>query len=398
MTRRNALARLAALASLPASLCTTRLLAAGREQPRCLLVFLRGAYDASNLLVPIASSHYYEMRPRIAVPRPAADNRLSALELDAHWGLHPALRDSIYPMWLRGEALFVPFAGCNDLSRSHFETQDTLELGQSEGQARNFQSGFMGRLAREIAPAEPIAFTDQVPLALRGERTVPNQSLRNPSGNGLSERESGLLKRLYAGHALEPAVRAGFDLRAEVLADLRAEREGASRGAVSAQGFEREARRIGRLMRNQFQLGFVDIGGWDTHVGQGGAEGYLATRLGELGRGLAGYAEELGTAWHDTVVIVVSEFGRTFRENGNQGTDHGHGSVYWVLGGSVRGGRIAGAQVAVRADTLFQARDYPVLNEYRALLGGLFRRLYGLSPAALDRVFEGVPALELGII
>ncbi len=395
MNRRDALL---ALAALPASFTTTRLLATEPTQPRCLVVFLRGAYDATNLLVPIASSHYYEMRPRIAVPRPAAGNALSAIELDASWGLHPALRDSIYPMWLRGEALFIPFAGCNDLSRSHFETQDTLELGQNEGQARNFQSGFMGRLAREIAPAEPIAFTDQVPLALRGERIVPNQSLRNPSGNGLNERESGLLKRLYAGHPLEPAVRAGFDLRADVLADMRAEREGASRQAVSAQGFEREARRIARLMRRQFQLGFVDVGGWDTHVGQGGAEGYLANRLGELGRGLAGYAEELGPAWQDTVVVVVSEFGRTFRENGNQGTDHGHGTVYWVLGGAVRGGRIAGPQVVLGADTLFQARDYPVLTEYRTLFAGLFKRLYGLSSSALDRVFEGVPALELGIL
>ena len=121
--------------------------------------------------------------------------------------------------------------------------------------------------------------------------------------------------------------------------------EAASRNAITARGFELEARRIARLMRDKFNVGFVDVGGWDTHVGQGGAEGYLANRLEELGRGLAAFADEMGAAWSDTVVVVLSEFGRTFRENGNRGTDHGHGSVYWVAGGGVRGGRIAGEQV-----------------------------------------------------
>ena len=124
-------------------------------------------------------------------------------------------------------------------------------------------------------------------------------------------------------------------------------------------------------MREQFNLGFVDVGGWDTHVNQGAATGYLADRLGELGRGLAGFAEEVGAGWSNTVVVVISEFGRTFRENGNRGTDHGHGSVYWVLGGGIKGGRIAGEQVAVDNSHLFQNRDYPVLTEYRSLLGGL---------------------------
>ena len=118
-------------------------------------------------------------------------------------------------------------------------------------------------------------------------------------------------------------------------------------------------------MRERYNLAFVDIGGWDTHVGQGGATGYLANRLEELGPRPGRLRRRDGRrAWNDTVVVVISEFGRTFRENGNRGTDHGHGSVYWVLGGGVRGGRIAGEQVAVTPATLYQNRDYPVLNEY----------------------------------
>ncbi len=142
----------------------------------------------------------------------------------------------------------------------------------------------------------------------------------------------------------------------------------------------------------------MDVGGWDTHVNQGGATGYLADRLGELGRGLAGFAEEIGPKWNDTVVVVLSEFGRTFRENGNHGTDHGHGSVYWVLGGGVRGGRIAGEQVAVDQPHLFQNRDYPVLTDYRALLGGVIRQLYGLDAASLGRVFANVTPKDLALV
>ncbi|WP_019360200.1 DUF1501 domain-containing protein [Pseudomonas asplenii] len=130
-------------------------------------------------------------------------------------------------------------------------------------------------------------------------------------------------------------------------------------------------------------------GGWDTHVNQGGAHGPLSNNLANLGQGLAAFAEAMGDQWKNTTVVVVSEFGRTFRENGNRGTDHGHGTVYWVLGGSLRGGRIVGEQVAVNASSLLQNRDYPVLNNYRDLLGGLLGRTWGLSTAQLQVVFPG---------
>jgi len=176
------------------------------------------------------------------------------------------------------------------------------------------------------------------------------------------------------------------------------EMQAASRGATSARGFELQARRIGRLMREKYNLGFVDVGGWDTHVNQGGAAGYLAVRLSELGKGLAAFADEMGPDWNDTVVVAISEFGRTFRENGNRGTDHGHGSVYWVLGGSVKGGRVAGDHVRVAEETLFQNRDYPVLNEYRALLGGVFAALFRVEGERLQKVFPGVEPLDLGVV
>src|SRR4029077_6036498 len=165
-----------------------------------------------------------------------------------------------------------------------------------------------------------------------------------------------------------------------------------------AKGFELEARRMAGLMKDKFNIGFIDVGGWDTHVNQGNAQGQLATLLTSLGQGLAGFADQMGPAWSRTVVFVLSEFGRTFRENGTRGTDHGHGSVHWVLGGAVQGGRFAGEQVAVTSNTLNQNRDFPVLTEYRAMLGGIFKRMYSLDNSRIGQVFPNTVPVDLGLV
>jgi uncharacterized protein (DUF1501 family) len=172
----------------------------------------------------------------------------------------------------------------------------------------------------------------------------------------------------------------------------------ANRNAINTKGFELEAERMGKLMRDKYRLGFIDIGGWDTHVGEGAAQGTLASNLASLAKGLQVFSQSLGTEWNNTVVVVVSEFGRTFRENGNRGTDHGHGTVYWVLGGAVSGGRIVGEQQRVDRSTLFQDRDFPVLNDYRAILGGLFRSLWGLSAQQSAKVFQQVGPVDLKLV
>ena len=362
--------------------------------PRFLMVFLRGGMDAATLLPPVSSSFYYEVRPDIAIAKPDAD-LTSALHLTADWGLHPALRDTLYPLYQQGELAFVPYSGTDNLSRSHFETQDSIELGQQNHSSTAYGSGFLNRLATQLqgrpavtSPA-PMAFTDQLPIALQGELRVPNTSLRNLSKPSVDTRQSRIIAAMYQGTALEGTVQSGFAVREQVMREMSAEMDAASRGAITAKGFELEARRIARLMREQYALGFVDVGGWDTHVAQGGATGYLASRLDELGQGLAAFSQEMGSAWRNTVVVVMSEFGRTFRQNGNRGTDHGHGSVMWVLGGAVHGKQVVGEQVQMTAATLFQNRDYAVLNEYRSVLGGIFKRQWGLSDSQLSTVFPG---------
>jgi uncharacterized protein (DUF1501 family) len=371
--------------------------AAPKTDARLLVVFLRGAYDAANIVIPVSSEFYYASRPSLAIPRPNS-NPDAALSLDANWGLHPALRESIYPLYQKGQVAFVPFAGTDDLTRSHFETQDTIELGQNVNGTRDYRSGFMARLAATLTRVRPIAFTDQMPLTFQGGEPVPNIAINNVGKPGIDSRQAGLISSMYKGHPLSAAVEEGFKVRDDVYNAITEHMMEASRGAVSPKGFELSARRIGTLMRDQFNLGFVDVGGWDTHVNQGAAKGYLADRIGELGRALAGFAEEIGPNWNETVVVVVSEFGRTFRENGNRGTDHGHGSVYWVLGGGIKGGRVAGEQVAVDQAHLFQNRDYPVLTDYRALFGGLFTRMYGLDQASLQRVFASAQPRDLALV
>jgi uncharacterized protein (DUF1501 family) len=341
--------------------------------------------------VPTSSSFYYEVRPEIAIAKPSAD-LASALPLSADWGLHPALRESLYPLYQQGELAFVPFSGTDDLSRSHFETQDSIELGQLNNGSIQYGSGFLNRLATQLQgpkPAAPMAFTDQLPIAMQGGLRVPNTSLRNLSKPSVDTRQSSIIAAMYKGTGLEGTVQSGFAVRDQVMREMSAEMDAASRGAITAKGFELEARRIARLMREQYALGFVDVGGWDTHVAQGGATGYLASRLDELGQGLAAFSQEMGSAWRNTVVVVMSEFGRTFRQNGNRGTDHGHGSVMWVLGGAVRGKQVVGEQVQMTAATLFQNRDYAVLNEYRSVLGSIFQRQWGLSDSQLKTIFPG---------
>ncbi|WP_423935186.1 DUF1501 domain-containing protein [Comamonas sp. 23] len=396
---------LSAAASLPLafSLARARAAAPRSDTPRFLLVFLRGAYDSNSLLVPTHSDFYYAARPTIAIARP--DEANGALPLDTRWGLHPAMEGSVLPLWRSKQACFVPFAGTDDLSRSHFETQDSIELGQPLDAHPSLRSGFMNRLAQTLqgrSDLAPMAFTAQLPLCMRGPARIANTALANVGKGGVDANRSRAIAAMYAGTALAPAVNEGFEVRAAVLRGMQEEMDKAGRDAISAKGFSLVAQRMATLMRDQFDLGFVDVGGWDTHVNQGNASGNLANRLDDLGRGLAAFAQEMGAEpWRHTVVAVVSEFGRTFRENGNKGTDHGHGTAYWILGGGLSaqaGGRIVGEQIEVSEANLFQNRDYPVLNEYRSVLGGLFARMYGLSTAQLQQVFPQAAVKDLRLV
>ena len=333
---------------------------------------------------------------------PDPDSSTGALALDADWALAPAVRDTLGAMYRQRQAAFVPFAGTDDLSRSHFETQDSIELGQPSGGARNYRSGFLGRLSEALAGAPGGTRADRlyrrIAAGLRGPDTVPNLSLKNVGKPPFDERQAKILSDMYAGHHLRAAVSSGLELRQEVAQEMADEMNAANRNAINTKGFELEAERMGRLMRDKYRIGFIDVGGWDTHVGEGAAQGHARQQPGEPRPRAAGFSQSLGAEWNNTVVVVLSEFGRTFRENGNRGTDHGHGTVYWVLGGRINGGTIAGEQRPVNRGALFQDRDYPVLNDYRAVLGGLFRGSGGSRRINAPRIFPQAAPRDLKLV
>jgi uncharacterized protein (DUF1501 family) len=391
MDRRQALGALAGLGALS---WRGRLFAAPASGARLLVVFLRGGYDSTNVVAPVGADFYHEARPTLALGRPGVGPQ-AALTLDGDWGLHPALGQTIHPLYRSGQAAFVQFAGAHDLSRSHFETQNTIELGR-DGAGAGGRTGFMNRLAAGLDAVRPISFTAASPLIFAGPTQVATAPVATRRASVLAPREAAALERMYRGTEFSEAVQAGFRTRADLVEAMAAETVAADRGAIPVAGFRLAARRIGRMMRNDYDLGFIDVGGWDTHVNQGPA---LNTRLTDLGAGIADLVDEIGPeTWRKTVVVVMSEFGRTFRENGYGGTDHGHGGAYWVLGGSLKGGALVGEQAPITRAGLHQDRDLPVLNEYRAVLGGVLRRMYGLTPRQLDAVFPAAAPVDLRLL
>ena len=372
---------------------------------RLLVVLLRGGYDGASLLVPHGFPFYYASRPNIAIASPNPANPGAALDIGQGYGLHPAVASSLYALYQARQAVLVPFSGSQDLTRSHFQAQDVMEIGQPPRNPLDYASGFLNRLVgvlrKDGQRLGGMSFTDNLTLAFKGTAEIPNISLKGQVHDTTDDRQAQLLATLYQGRKLDDYVQEGMQTRHQVSAELAAEMKNASRGAALAKGFEKEARAIAALMRDNpaYAIGFTDVGGWDTHVNQGAATGALATNLESLSQGLAGFADELGPdAWRKTVVVVLSEFGRTFRENGDRGTDHGHGNTLWVLGGGISGGRLAGELADVSEKTLFQNRDFPLLNDYRSVLADLMHRMYGLDSARLSTVFPGVSSQDYGLV
>jgi uncharacterized protein (DUF1501 family) len=368
-----------------------------RANGRFVVVFLRGAYDPLSVLVPYADPFYYQARPNIAIAPPDAADPIACLRLDGRWGLHPVLKESIYPLWQAKQVSFVPFAGSRFETRSHFQAQDWVELGQPVTGRIDYTSGFLNRLVAELrrgGAGGGISFTSQLPLAFKGAVPVANAAMKGPRTAMHEARFEDLVARMYRGHPLAAAVDEGLATRRNIAAQFASEMEEASRGAPPAQGLAMEAARMAKVMRSRedYRVGFIDVGGWDTHVAQGAAAGQLGNKLQALGEGLAALADSLGDAWRNTVVTVISEFGRTFRENGARGTDHGHGSLVWLLGGESPGAGIQGEQAPLAPASLHEGRDLPVLNDLRGVLGAQMARVFGLGPQAIGRVFpEGIP-------
>lgn len=376
--------------------------AAGGGPQRLIVILLRGAVDGVNIVVPYAEPAYYAARPTIAIAQPGAND--GALPLDDRFGLHPAL-SGLTALWRARTLAFVHAAGSPDPNRSHFEAQRYIENGTPG--CSTTADGWMNRLLQQLpgrrGPTDAISVGPTLPRILSGRAPVANLPLGPQAAEPLPTDRPALadaFDRLYAGDGrLADAYREGRSARSELAAALAREQQIADAGAPPASSFARRALQLARLIAGdeRIRLAFVAIGGWDTHVDQGAAKGRLAGRLRLLGEGLTALASGLGGAWQDTVIVVLSEFGRTLKENGDRGTDHGHGNVIWLAGGPVRGGRIYGDWPGLEPARLYQRRDLAVTTDFRAVLSAILDRHMGLGDHQLDGVFPGGPGLSGGL-
>ena len=346
----------------------------GASRRVLVAIFQRGAVDGLNVLVPHGESAYYAARPTIAVPPPGSRGR-PALDLDGFFGLHPSL-EALVPHFRDRSAAFVHAVGSPDATRSHFDAQDFMESGTPG--VKTTRDGFLARALAEAtsprpSPLRAVAIAPAMPRILAGSSGAV--AMRRLDGFGLR----GVEDRDAAARTFETmyddAVAGAFRATARESFDaLRAVR-GANpsglppeNGAVYPRGPVGDAlRQIAQLIRSGvgLEVAFTDVGGWDTHAGEGGSDGQLANRLREFGNAIAAFARDLGSRMADVTLVTLSEFGRTVRENGNRGTDHGHANVMLLLGGGVRGGRVYGRWPGLSPDRLYEGRDLAVTTDFR---------------------------------
>jgi uncharacterized protein (DUF1501 family) len=374
----------------------------GPNGRKLIVVMLRGAVDGLNVVAPVADANYAALRPTIALAPPGQDN--GALDLDGYFGLHPALAP-LMPLWRERKLAFVHASGSPDATRSHFDAQDYMESATPG--VKSTPDGWMNRLVRALpgaaTPTRALSIGPTMPRILAGRAPAVNLA------NGAAGVKGGVLDRpllgaafdqLYAGHErFGRMYQDGRTAHKEVMAASMAETVAADGGAPLPNGFPDDAARLATLMRNDpnVQLAFFALGGWDTHANQGAGTGQLANRLAPLAQGLALLSQRLGPMFDDTTIVVMSEFGRTARENGNGGTDHGHGNVMWVLGGGVAGGKVLGDWRGVGNDQLNEGRDLPVTTDFRVVLANIAERHLRLGESQLARVFPSLPVMPANL-
>jgi uncharacterized protein (DUF1501 family) len=363
------------------------------DPKRLIVIFLRGAVDGLNVVVPYGEPEYYEARPIIAIPKPGED--LGALDLDGFFGLHPAL-SSLLPLWKDKNLAFIQSCGSNAATRSHFDAQYYMETGVPGD--KKITEGWMNRLLAALpgqTPVEGISVGESIPRALVGPESVANVKLGRNSAHKLPidrEQVQTAFDQLYtADDSMSVAYREGRTAREQLLKELEAEMDAASQGAPLPGGFPGEAQQLASLIARDptIQLAFMDLGGWDTHVNQGSSKGQLANRLKPLGEGLAALVQRLGSVYQNTTIVVMSEFGRTVKENGNGGTDHGHGNVLWLLGGNVRGGQVYGQWPGLSKSELYEGRDLAITTDFRDVMSAVLTDQLRVKPNKVDQVFLG---------
>jgi uncharacterized protein (DUF1501 family) len=364
-----------------------RTLAAGARRPKLLVaVFQRGAVDGLNMVVPFGEPEYARLRPSIAIAAPGRE--LGALDLDGFFGLHPRL-SPLVPFWTQQRLAIVHATGSPDATRSHFDAQDFMESATPG--VKGTPDGWLNRTlqARRVDPEPPfrgVALTDQVPRSLLGRAPVfamANLGRANAPVSGLAIES---FEAQYSAAADAVLHDAGRDAAEAVRAmkQLDGQRYRPENGAeYTGTPFGRAMRQIAQLAKADvgLEIAFAEARGWDHHANEGGATGTLANRLDDFGKGLAALATDLGPRLDDTVILTMSEFGRTVAENGSRGTDHGHGNAMIAIGGAVKGGKVYGRWPGLAADRRYEGRDLAITTDFRDVFAEVVTRHLGVADA-----------------
>jgi len=392
---RGALA-VAGTAAIPAFLVRSVLAEAGDYPNRRLVViFQRGAADGLNVVVPYREKNYYAMRPSIAIPQ----NQV--IDLDGFFGLHPALA-GFKPLYDAGHLAIVHAAGSPDMSRSHFDAQDYMESGTPG--MKSTEDGWLNRALqaedrvrqRKETAFRALALGPEVPRTLAGK--IPAIALGNVNNFNVAGRgpapspAASAFEAMYGesgDHIFHAAGEETFEAVKMLRAANPAQYQPASGADYPNSEFGNRMKQVAQLLKSNLgvEAAFTDIGGWDTHQNQGNVEGRRAARLRDFSQSIAAFWRDMGDDAGNVTLVTMSEFGRTARENGTGGTDHGHANAMFVLGGSVKGGKVYGRWPGLENEQLNEGRDLALTTDYRQVLGEVVNKT--IDAANLDLVFPG---------
>jgi uncharacterized protein (DUF1501 family) len=357
-----------------------------------ITIFQRGAVDGLSVVVPYGDAEYYHARPTIAVQRPGGD--AGAVDLNGFFGFNPRLH-ALKPLWDNRSLAIVHACGSPDATRSHFDAQDYMETATPG--VKSTPDGWLNRYLQARgtstdAPPTPfraVSLTPQLPRALQG--TAPALAMNQISQFGIRGGQGAAapgtsFEEQYAAAAdrvLNGTGREAFDaIRMLKVADPASYRP--ENGADYPRSpFGQALKQIAQLAKADLglEVAFADVGGWDTHVNQGSAQGQLATRLDDFSRGLAALVADLGSRMSDIVILTMSEFGRAVAENGNRGTDHGHGNAIMAIGGGIRGGKVYGTWPGLTRDRRYEGRDLAITTDFRDVFAEVVVRHLGIADA-----------------
>lgn len=369
---------------------------AGTGKKRLVVLFQRGAADGLNIVVPHGEPTYYSMRPSIAIPRPRGSE--GAIDLDGFFGLHPSM-SAFKPLWDSRQLAIVHAAGSPDNTRSHFDAQDYMESGTPG--VKSTEDGWLNRAVSGInepvtSPFRAVAMGGSLPRTLAG--SVPAVAMgnirefavggRGPAANIASNSFEAMYEQ-SVDSVLHGTGNETFEA-VKMLRSANPDKYVPAPGADYPRGrFGDSLRQVAQLIKANLgvEVAFADIGGWDHHVNEGSVQGQIANITREFSQSIAAFWTDLGDLGADTIVITMSEFGRTVRENGNRGTDHGHANVMFVLGGPVKGGKVYGRWPGLQPDHLYEGRDLAVSTDFRQVLSEAVYRHLGNKE--LQKVFPG---------